>query len=283
MNLSICTISFRHQLVSIDHLVTWANANHFNGIELWGAHAKNLMDQPEYGQKWLSGYGLKATMLSDYLPLLGTEHVLYYKVQLLSRLAKHWGAKKIRTFAGDKGSANTSIEERRLLVKQLQKICDWLLCHKLNLVIETHPNTLADSVDSTTQLFAEVAKDNLKLNFDVIHVWESKANVLNALDNLMPFIDHFHFKNISDAEKLDVFAPANVYAAAGTREGMVPLFEGAVDYREFFEYVNQYKNTKLATVDASLEWFGDQCKTVLSRDRYLIQQLSQSYRDTNFA
>ena len=275
MNLSICTISFRHQLISIDQLVSWAKANHFQGIELWGTHAKNLMDDTGYNKAWLQGHGLRTTMISDYLPLREPEKALFYKVQLLGRLAKHWGAKKIRTFAGDKGSDQTTYEEFIALVKTIKKICDWLTFHDLNLVVEIHPNTYADTVVSTLKLFEEVNKDNLKLNFDVLHVWESGVDVIPALEVLKPYINHFHFKNISSKDYLNVFSPPNVYSASGSREGMVPLFEGAVDYKAFLEYLNGHSDKNLAKNDASLEWFGHHSKQVLKRDRYLIQQTYQ--------
>lgn len=275
MNLSICTISFRHQLISIEEIAKWAKANHFQGVELWGAHAKNLADQPKYDKHWLASYGLKATMLSDYLPLAAPEHVLYHKVQQLGRLARHWGATKLRTFAGDKDSIDFNENERNALFSKLQQVCDWLVPHGLNLVIETHPKTFADSVISTQQMFDVVDRQNMQLNFDVLHVWESGARVTEALESLLPYINHFHFKNISSEAYLDVFAPANVYAAAGSREGMVPIFDGAVNYAEFIEYLHQHHNPRLVAMDASLEWFGNHAKKVLSRDRYLIQRLRQ--------
>ena len=48
INLSLCTISFRHQLMSIEQVADWARAQQFHGIELWGIHARNLAHQPEY-------------------------------------------------------------------------------------------------------------------------------------------------------------------------------------------------------------------------------------------
>lgn len=275
MNLSVCTISFRHQLISIDEIASWARANHFHGIELWGAHANNLTEQPDYNKDWLASFGLKATMLSDYLPIFVEEHLLYHKVQHLCRLAKHWGTSKIRTFAGGKGSLGYSDSERKQLFVRLQKICDWLAPHELNLVIETHPHTYADSVSATQEMFTHIERQNLQLNFDVLHVWESGAIITEALDILLPHINHFHFKNISRAEYLSVFAPDNVYAAAGSREGMVPIFDGEVDYRAFIEYLHQHPKNSVGTLDTSLEWFGHYSKKVLSRDRYLIQQLGQ--------
>lgn len=276
MNLSVCTISFRHQLISIAEIAKWAQRNHFQGIELWGAHAKNLAEEACYDKNWLADYGLKTSMLSDYLPLLAEESVLYHKVQLLARLARHWGARKLRTFAGSQGSEELNEQQRDVLFSRLQRVCDWLAPYGLNLVIETHPKTYADSVTATQALFAGVDRNNMQLNFDVLHVWESGAELIPALEALLPLINHFHFKNISSAEHLSVFSPDNVYAAAGSREGMVPIFDGAVDYAGFIDYLEQHPNPRLHQMDASLEWFGNHCKQVLGRDRYLLQLQQQS-------
>ncbi|WP_444928536.1 sugar phosphate isomerase/epimerase family protein [Microbulbifer sp. SSSA002] len=275
MILSICTISFRHQLVSIEHLAKWAQQNHFQGIELWGVHAKNLTSQPEYNKDWLADYGLKITMLSDYLALNATEAKLQKQVEHLCYLAKHWGAKKIRTFAGSEASANTAEHSFARLAKTLRKVCQWMSRHDLNLVIETHPHTYADSVPATTRLLQRVACDNLKINFDALHVWESKSEIIPAFEALKQDINHLHLKNVSSAEFLSVFSPANVYSASGSREGIVPLFDGAVNYQEFITHISQHPDKSVRNIEASLEWFGDDCKKTLARDRYLIQQLQQ--------
>lgn len=274
MNLSVCTISFRHQLISIAEIAKWSVANSFQGIELWGAHATNLEDQPLYGKDWLSSYSLRATMLSDYLPLFEERDTLYFKVHRLCRLAKHWGATKIRTFASNEASSVIPDDKKHLLFERLKLVCDWLSDYDLNLVIETHPNTYADSVASTIELFEGVDKKNLQLNYDVLHVWESGADIISSCELLAPYINHFHFKNISSSKHLSVFAPDNVYAAAGSREGMVPIFDGAVDYQGFIEYL--YSKPQLRDIDSSLEWFGNNCKNVLSHDRYKLQKMSQA-------
>ena len=214
-------------------------------------------------------------MISDYLPLYSSEQNLFDATQHLSRLCHQWGCQKIRTFSGAKASAETTGQERNHLFSRLQQICDWLSEYQLNLVIETHPNTFADSPESTEQLLEEVNRDNLKINFDVVHVWESKADVITALERLAPHIQHFHLKNVRSEEQLPIFTPSNVYAAAGTREGMVPLFDGAVDYAMFFHTLFSRPELNLASIDASLEWFGNQWQAVLQHDRCLIQQLEQ--------
>ena len=88
MNLSICTITFRHHLISILELATWAKANGFQAIELWGPHAQRFSDRTDLNGEWLKDLGLSVSMLSDYLPLSGDPDVLRTKTIELCRLAQ---------------------------------------------------------------------------------------------------------------------------------------------------------------------------------------------------
>ena len=85
---------------------------------------------------------------------------------------------------------------------------------------------------------------------------------------MKPHIRHYHLKNIFAREQLSVFAPANVYAAAGRRDGMTPLFEGIFDYERFLSEISAQPQA-----DASLEWFGNDCLDVLRRDRRQLRHV----------
>lgn len=271
MKLSLCTISFRHHLQSIDQIAHYAQKNGFQGIEIWGVHAKNLAEDIHYGSEWLSSYNLETTMLSDYLPLDAPLPVLMTEMQRLCALAHRWGTKKIRTFAGTKGSADISRLERIELVSRMKMLCKMAEAEGQMLLVETHPNTLTDNPSSTLQLIEETDHSALRVNFDVLHIWESGVDPIFALKQLRPYISHFHFKNIQSRSQLGVFAPNNVYAAAGSREGMVSLFEGAVDYRMFLR-----EASNLMEMDASLEWFGPNVKDILTKDSKEIMRVLQA-------
>ncbi|WP_370540649.1 sugar phosphate isomerase/epimerase family protein [Azospirillum sp. INR13] len=172
------------------------------------------------------------------------------------------GAGKIRTFAGSTGSAETSPERRIFIAERLRTLCGLAADHGLSLLVETHPGTLADSLTATRALIAAVGHPALKVNFDVLHVWEGGDDPVAARRALRPHIGHYHLKNIRARDDLPVFEPANVYAAAGRRDGMVPLFDGVVDYRRFLAELADDP-----AAEGSLEWFGDDCYTVLRRDR----------------
>ncbi|MFE6137227.1 sugar phosphate isomerase/epimerase family protein [Bacillus sp. NPDC057893] len=266
MKYSLCTISFRHQLISFTDIVQFAYENGFEGIELWGTHAQNLyMQERETTEReldFLKDKNLEVTMISDYLDisLLADFQKTLEKCEQLVTLANWFNTNKIRTFAGQKGSEDFSEQERKEYVKRIRMICDLFAQHNMYILLETHPNTLTDTLPSTLKLLEEVNHPYLKINLDFLHIWESGADPVDSFQRLKPWIQHYHFKNISSAEYLHVFEPNNVYAAAGSRIGMVPLFEGIVNYDEIIQEVSDTEQF------ASLEWFGHNAKDILKEE-----------------
>src|SRR5690606_602181 len=108
MHVSVCTISFRHQLISLPDLADWAQSHGFHGIELWGIHARNLQEQPHLNANWIRNKNLAVSMLSDYLPMDESEADATRLCLNLCKLARHWGTRKIRTFAGTTASGTTT-------------------------------------------------------------------------------------------------------------------------------------------------------------------------------
>jgi 3-dehydroshikimate dehydratase len=266
MRLSLCTISFRHQLISLEQIARWARRHRFQGIELWGAHARNLSDRAEHGIDWLRSHDLFVPMVSDYLPVHGDRALARERAGQLCRLAQAWEARKVRTFAGDKASSAISAEERKAWVARMRELCVVADAHGVYLVVETHPNTLADTPQSTRQLLDEIDHPALRLNFDVIHIWEAGADPIAVFRELAPFVVHMHLKNIAARELLSDFAPANVYAPAGSRAGMVPLFEGAFDFKQFLRSLMTELDPSWEHLDTSLEWFGLDVLSTLAHD-----------------
>ncbi len=266
MKYSLCTISFRHQLISFTDIVQFAYENGFEGIELWGTHAQILyMQERETTEReidYLKDKNLEVTMISDYLDisLLADFQKTMEKCEQLVTLANWFNTNKIRTFAGQKGSEDFSEQERKEYVERIRMICDLFAPHNMYILLETHPNTLTDTLPSTLKLLEEVNHPYLKINLDFLHIWESGADPVDSFHRLKPWIQHYHFKNISSAEYLHVFEPNNVYAAAGSRIGMVPLFEGIVNYDEIIREVRDTDHF------ASLEWFGHNAKDILKEE-----------------
>jgi len=259
MKISLCSISFRHELVSLPELTRWAGENRLDGIELWGAHALHLVDPPELALELARAHGVSFSMISDYFALDGDEARAMRRADGIFRVARQLESGKVRTFAGSRPSSEMNGQAREEICRRLRKLCE--AAGDLKLVVEIHPNTFADTVESTLELIDRVDHPALGINFDVLHVWESGADPIVAYQQLREHIVHLHLKNVRSRRDLAVFEPGNVYSASGTRDGMTPLFDGAYDYRRFF------KQSATEGLDASLEWFGENPRQILRVDR----------------
>lgn len=268
MRLSVCTITFRHHLLSLEDIARWAAGNGFQGIELWAPHARNMQHLTDRDAAWMGGFGLSVSMLSDYLPLDDDLATLRHATTDLCRLANRWGTRKVRTFVGKTASSDTSPEARWRLSARLREACRIAEDKGCTILAETHPATLADTLSSTLRLIEEVDHPALAINFDTLHVWEGGDDPLVAHRALLPHIRHYHLKNVRSRADLKLFEPANVYASAGKRAGMTPLFDGAFDYLEFLDALSGRQD-----VDASLEWFGGDCFNILANDAHNLRLL----------
>ncbi|CAM4482795.1 3-dehydroshikimate dehydratase [Paenibacillus endophyticus] len=280
MKIALCTISFRHQLISMNELIAFAAAHGFNGIELWGTHARSMYEaKGSYGQMedpraQLAKNGLEVSMLSDYLNI--ALDVDYSRIEKQAKqvisLADWFNVSRIRTFAGERPSGEVGMAEWTQYLDRLRFIGDLCARASKKLLLETHPNTLADRLDSTLRLMEELDHPAIGLNLDVFHLWESGADPLASMSLLNPWVDYYHLKNSASLQQAKLFEPHNVYSPSGDRRGMVPLCEGAIDYRPVLEQIKRDAIGAQSGRFVSLEWFGTNSQAVLAQDIAFIRK-----------
>ncbi|MFC5469142.1 sugar phosphate isomerase/epimerase family protein [Cohnella suwonensis] len=270
MRINLCTISFRHELASFNELLDFAQRTGFSGIELWSVHAAAIArSMPLQGARAVRSMrrrGIEIAMISGYVQLLAGTDTAYAETEkewnrLLS-LARLFETDKIRIFAGNKSSKAALESDWTLGTRRLRQLAQTASEHGIRTVIETHPGTLADCLDSALRLIRDVQHPYLSINLDFLHLWEAGDPLPDAFRRLRPWTAHFHCKNIRSRGELSVFEPDNVYSPGGTREGMVPLAEGAVDYREILAHLNGDNGVP----SLSLEWFGNDPFRYLSKE-----------------
>ncbi len=259
MKYNLCSISFRHELVSIESLIKFASETGFHGIEMWGVHAMGLSKNPyvniEECRNLCKLYKIQIPMISDYVNLLSTDDLYekeYQRFCDLIEIARFFDVKGIRIFAGNIPSKKASDQEWDLCIKRLVEITDLTFRNDLFLAIENHPNTMADDFSCIQKFISRINHPGFKINFDILHIWEHGYAPLDALLGLKKWICNFHFKNILDSSQLDVFHPINVYSPFGKREGITELNNGQIDYTKIIEYLIR----EGLDLPISLEWFG---------------------------
>ncbi|TVX92757.1 sugar phosphate isomerase/epimerase family protein [Paenibacillus agilis] len=273
MNVSVCTISFRHMLLSFADIAQFVHEQRFQAIELWGVHAKSLSQGGaaviEHCRYLLKLYQIEISMISDYIDVSPQADMKssILKCDELIALAQQFGTNKIRTFAGKAPSQSVNKHEREMVVNHLRVIGERCAAAGIMLLIETHPNTIADNTESTLLLMKEVNHEAVKVNLDFLHLWEAGDDPLASYGQLHNWVENFHLKNITSLENCTVFDSNNVYAPSGSRSGIVPLSDGQVDYASIIKAI--HKSGK----NASLEWFGDDPLRYLAQERQWIQQL----------
>lgn len=266
MRFSLCTISFRHQLISFQEISSFARKHRFDGIEMWGIHGERLYEHARHATELelstLRREHIHISMLSDYLNIDDESEFrnTVERCDRLIQLAVWLGSPRIRTFAGQKSSKAISKAERERYIERLLVLCDRCSKSGVQLIVEIHPGTLADSLSSTMELLHEVGKDKLRLNFDVMHVWEFGGDIMEHYEALEKWVDYFHLKNVTSANDVGLFEPENVYAASGKRQGMSRLRDGIIDYCEVLKRIEN------RDCYAALEWFGPDPLKVLEQE-----------------
>jgi len=245
-------------LVSFRELLHYALDTGFNGVELWGVHAKGVLRQrgTELGGMLdeMFSRGLEINMLSDYSPLMGDlpMEVLLKEWQETVQAAKAFHTNKLRIFAGNLSSECLDEKDWERCTGRLNALCALAEREEVYTVVETHPGTAADGLDSTLRLLRQTDHPAMKLNLDFLHIWESGADPLAAYERLKPWIVNIHLKNVESSQWLEVFSPDNIYSPSGSRRGIVPLADGEMDCHAIM------KRLILDHIEASasLEWFG---------------------------
>lgn len=242
MRIHACSVAFRHLDVTASELARYVAREGFDGLEIWAPHARAL------AQEWAAlDRRPRVPMLAGYLPV-GDAGFDVLDARALVALTRDWGADRLRLFAGGTDSALVRPDHRARIIRDLRACADIAADHGIDLALETHPQTLADGLGPVTDLLDALDHPAVRINFDVLHVWESGADPLAALRALGDVVAHAHLKNVTSARELTVFRPGNIHDANGDRQGICPLMEGAVDYAALLPH--------LRGLDASLEWFG---------------------------
>ncbi|WP_406027661.1 sugar phosphate isomerase/epimerase [Nocardioides sp. NBC_00850] len=124
------------------------------------------------------------------------------------------GCTRLRIWAGTTGSAEASRTQRADVVRRVQRLADEAAGHGLELAFEHHDLTLADTVESTLDLLAEVDRSNVGTYWQP-RVGEPAEVALAGLGRLLPHVRAVHaFSWWPDLERLPLTGRADLWPAA---------------------------------------------------------------------
>jgi 3-dehydroshikimate dehydratase len=189
-----CSIAFRTETIAaaLPRLAQWG----FAGVEAWGPHLDQLDDAGlDALRRQAADLGLAIPVVSPYLFLTRDDPELLARSLATAERSVHQarrlGALRIRTFvdAGPQGigSAQADAGHWARAVANLRRIT--ALAPELLFVIETHPNTLADTADTTLRLLREVGAANLRVLFQ-----PTRVECLDDWQALRQHVHHVHLQ-----------------------------------------------------------------------------------------
>lgn len=263
MRVHACSVAFRHLDVTAADLAQYVTREGFDGLEIWAPHARAMLDD------WQAlPLRPRVPMLAGYLPL-GAPGFSRPEAQALIDLAVAWDTPKLRLFAGGLGWNQADTATRAAILRDLRLVADMARDAGLMVAVETHPDTLADSLPATLALLTVLDHPAVGINFDVLHVWEGGADPLAAHALLAPHVLHHHLKTVTNRDRLEVFRPGNVHDPQGDRSGMCALFDGSLDYRRILRGLP-------VGAEGSLEWFGPKPAATMIADLRQVRELGMT-------
>ena len=188
MRINACSVAFRHLDVTARDLAPLCRPR--RGLDGLGDLGPAC---PHVGRR-TNGVTLPPAcstvpMLAGYLPL-GTLGFSRADAADLLDLTRTWGAPRLRLFAGGVGRDQAGADQRRAIMRDLGTTADMAHDRGLRIAVETHPQTLADSLPATLDLLDALDHPAVGVNFDVLHVWESGADPVPAFTALREHVNH---------------------------------------------------------------------------------------------
>lgn len=235
MRLLLNTIMLEPNRWSPDHTLTRSLvdllppvlAAGYSELEIWQYHVSGMDRRGvEDLADALAAAGLAAGALGAY-PLFHVEgsewEQMRARLEQLVEIGRLLGIDALKVFPGRVGSADADAAVWRHSVEGLRWLADLLAGDGILLTMETHGNTLCDTVGSTLRLLADLeACDNIGICFQPYTDADTDA-ALAAYDALRDHVRHIHLQN----RRLD--GRATTLLAAGDW----------TDYRRFLPHVRR--------------------------------------------
>jgi 3-dehydroshikimate dehydratase len=210
MQLLLNTIMLEVNRWTADHLITHPlidlldsiKTAGFDELEIWQYHISSLgSDEVEALAQKMQSLDMRTVALGAYpsFHLEGTEADA--QVTDLDRLVDYAAALGVSTFKifpGRLASADADPATRALSVERLNDLGTRLAGHSMDLTMETHGNTLCDTLESTQQLLEELS-DHVGLCFQP-YTEHDTDQAIATYNTLRPAISHIHLQNRNSAD-----------------------------------------------------------------------------------
>jgi 3-dehydroshikimate dehydratase len=139
--------------------------------------------------RWTREAGLMVAAYGSYYRLGGGKDVPSFEKVLASAVGL--GAPTIRVWAGVKGSADYSPEERRMVIDDALRVAEMAARSGITISLEYHGGTLTDTRESVQSLLGELAHPNIEFLWQPSNGEPVEACALRLID-VLPRLRNVH-------------------------------------------------------------------------------------------
>lgn len=210
MKTCCCTIACKTGQWQPQQIIDLAAELVFDGIELWGRFLENASPQQlRQIRAACDAAGLAVAMISPYMGFfdLGKSnfHDMVAECRKFIEIAHIMGVKQIRSFAGFVGEvASASCDDANwaYAVNGFAEYAALAEQANVDLLIETHTNSLADSVQGIEKLLTAVPSRRLRLNLQLDEMVKlSNLTPPQIWQRLKGRVAHFHYRHWAEPTK----------------------------------------------------------------------------------
>jgi sugar phosphate isomerase/epimerase len=244
----ICSISFRK--LSVDAIIALCQQAKIEGIE-WGGDIHVPPGDIELAQSVKAkteAAGLRVCSYGSYFRCNAESRAFSDVLESADAL----GAPIIRVWAGQKGSADATADDREAVVEYLRRAVIAAREIDITIALEYHGQTLTDTQSSAHQLLQEVGLPELKL------LWQPRtggdfATDLIELAAALPHLAHVHCFH---------------WGKDGFKDRM-PLLDGTKNWQAYLEPIRQFGGERFVI----LEFIKDDSPEQFLEDAQVLRSL----------
>ena len=191
---ALCTIAFRERL--LEYSLDIASEAGLDGVEIWGRepHISEEYDgnRVAAARKMVEERGLKVAVFGSYLRF-GSVETKSMPLRDTLQIAAGLDAPIIRVWASDVGSEEADEEIWHDTVIQCREAAHAARKMGIQMAVEMHTNTLADTAESARRLVEKVDCDSFGLNYQALPSLDDDA--MARLEKVLPWVIHLHAQN----------------------------------------------------------------------------------------
>lgn len=278
MKISVCSVAFRNEPADIFSIIDIIAGIGYKSIEIWGNHLvlekfdKNFVKKLNHR---LEFSGVDVSMISPYFNFTTSKESAEKSInhsKLIFEYASNLKCPLVRVFTGVTGSKEATVEQYERCLRGVREVALVAKEYGLKLAVETHPNTLVDTPESSKKFIESVAMENVGLNLDIYHMWEIRPDPVAIYLELESITLNIHAKNakLTNAEKQKhphLFLHG--HQAKQKFYGIVNLENGDMEYDDFLLTLKE----RDFEGPLSIEWFGDNPTVNIAKELNYVRKI----------